>query len=221
MKAKDIIYLLAIGALAALLLRECARKPQTVEVVRVQTIDLDSLKRTIPPDVVIVPGPERQVLRYVTVTITSKEQADSLMREYDAIAKQFGDLQTELQWRWMSGDGEPPFEIQEPEHAYADSVKTDEYFHRWAITAKGPITSYSFGIIPFCETQEPCPDPKKPARHRIGAYFGGQTSASITRPVYALKYSRGWASVQGGYIPSGGGQPEAGQILVGLEIPIR
>ena len=78
MKAKDIFFLLIIGALAAMLLRECARKQQTVERVVVQTIDLDSLKATIEPLKIEVPGPERQVLRYVTLSIVDQRAADSI-----------------------------------------------------------------------------------------------------------------------------------------------
>jgi hypothetical protein len=111
--------------------------------------------------------------------------------------------------------------VETPEHAFSDSIKTADYFHRWDIRAQGPITSYSYGVIPFCDPIPEQPEAKKPARHRVGAYFGGQTSQGVTRPVYALKYGRGWASVQGGYIPGGGGQKEAGQSLIGVEIPIQ
>jgi hypothetical protein len=221
MKAKDIIYLLAIGALAALLLRECARKPQTVERIVVQTIDLDSLKRTLPPDTVIVPGPARQVVRYVTVTVTSQAQADSLAKEYAALAQQFSDMQTELQWAWMQGEGQFPFEVEEPEHVYADSITTGQYFHRWDIRAQGPIKSYSYGIIPICPTS-PTVKAATPKYHRAGLYVGGQTlPGGGLRPAYGLKY--GWAglNVHGTYLPGTGAEPRAFQLLTGFEIPFK
>ena len=221
MKAKDVAYLVVIGVLLGLLASECTkRKP--IERIVVQEVNLDSLKATLPPDTVIVPGPARQVVRYVTVTVTSQAQADSLAREYAALAQQFSDMQTQTQWGWLQGEGQFPFEVEEPEHVYSDSITTADYFHRWDIRAQGSIKSYSYAVIPICPTlSSPPAKAKKPARHRIGAYWGGQTSASVTRSVYAVKYSRGWASVQGGYLPAHNGQPDAAQLLIGLEIPIR
>jgi hypothetical protein len=220
MKAKDIFFLLVIGALAAMLLRECARKQQTVERIVVQAIDLDSLKATIEPIKIEVPGPERQVLRYVTLSIPDQRAADSIAARYAELANRYSQLEAELQAAWASGDGEA-IDWHTQQHAYIDSITTPQFFHRWEIVAEGPILSYTPQIIPFCPSA-PQVKATTPKYHRAGLYVGGQTlPGGGLRPAYGLKY--GWAglNVHGTYLPGTGAEPRAFQLLTGFEIPFR
>lgn len=222
MKAKDWIYVAAAIAafvLGALLFRGC-QKPEvkTVEVVKYLPVNLDSLKATIEPVKVEVPGPERQVLRYVTVTVTNQEQADSLAKAYAELANRYSQLEAELQWGWFQGEG-APFDISPPRYMYTDSVTTADYFHRWEIVAEGPVVSYTPQIVPFC----PPPPTLKPAKmHRAGGFVGAQTTTGgVFRPAFGAKYSWGGLSVHGAYLPRTGTDQPAFQLLTGFEIPFR
>lgn len=223
MKIKDWVYIIAAVAafvLGALLFRGCKpAKIETVTVIKYQPIDIDSLKATIEPVIVEVPGPARQVVRYVPVTITDQAQADSLMGVYAELAKKYAALQDELGWAWDSGDG-APIEWGQDETVYADSVTTKDYFHRWEIRAAGPITGYKFGVLPFCpELPAPVAEVKK--LHRAGLFVGAQTMPGGLRPIVGASYGFGVIRLQAGFLPSAYGEKAQGQLITGIEIPFR
>lgn len=221
MKAKDWIYVAAVVAafvLGALLFRGCP-KPETVEVVKWRAINLDSLKATIEPLKIEVPGPERQVLRYVTVSIPDQRAADSLAARYAELANRYGQLEEELRAAWNQGQG-GIIEWQTSQHTYKDSVTTPQYFHRWEIVAEGPILSYMPQIIPF---YQPAPASKPPKLHRVGAFFGGQTASGALRPLCSGEYSYNWISVNAGYLPPVNrlSLPGEFQVGVGLNVGLK
>jgi hypothetical protein len=222
MKAKDWIYIIAAVAafvLGALLFRGCQKPAQTVEVVKWRTVNLDSLKATMPRDTVIIPGPARQVVRYVPVTITDQAQADSLMQVYAELAKRYAVLQDELGWVWDAGDGNP-IEWGQDETVYADSVTTKDYFHRWEIRATGSITGYKFGVLPFCpELVAPPAEVKK--LHRAGLFAGGQTMPGGLRPILGASYGFGVIRLQAGFLPAAYGEKAQCMVLTGVEIPFK
>ena len=221
MKTKDWVYIIAAVAafvLGALLFRGC-KQPATVEVVKYLPVNLDSLKATIEPVIVEVPGPERQVVRYVPVTITSQEQSDSIRKVYDDLAKRYASLQDELSWAWDAGEGQP-IEWGQDETVYADSVTTPDYFHRWEIRAAGPITGYKFGVLPFCP--EPVAPPAEVKKlHRAGLFAGAQTIPGGLRPIVGASYGFGVLKVQAGFLPSIAGEKAQGQLITGVEIPFK
>lgn len=223
MKTKDWVYIIAAVAafiLGALLFRGCKPpKVETVTVVKYRPVNLDSLKATMPPDTVFIPGPARQVVRYVPVTITDAAQADSLMQVYAELAKKYAALQDELGWAWDAGDG-APIEWGQDETVYADSVTTKDYFHRWEIRAAGPITGYKFGVLPFCP-EPPAPAAKAPKLHRAGLFAGGQTMPGGLRPIVGASYGFGAIRLQAGFLPSAYGEKAQGQLITGIEIPFR
>lgn len=220
MKTKDWVYIIAAVAafvLGALLFRGCKR-PATVEVVKYLPVNLDSLKATIEPLKVEVPGPERQVVRYVTVPIPDQSTADSLAAKYAELARKYAQMEAELQAAWNSGFGDV-IEWGVEEHVYADSVTTPQYFHRWEIVAEGPIVSYTPQIIPFCP---PPPAAKAPKMQRIGIMVGAQANAGgLFRPVFGVKYGWGGLSISGAYLPRTGTEQGAVQLMTGVEIPFR
>ena len=219
MKILNYILAAVVVALAVLLLRTGCQAPQVVEVVKWHTVNLDSLKATMRPDTVFVPGPERQVLRYVTVTIETQAQADSIAKAYAELANKYQSLETELQWAWMSGEG-LPIDWEKEGYEYADSVTTDTYFHRWKISASGPVTAYEFGVQPICI---PCPEVAPPAKklHRVGLFAGGQTAPAGLRPVVGAGYGYGPIRLQAGVLPAAQGMRTEGQILLGLEMGLK
>jgi hypothetical protein len=216
MKTKDWAWLAGILLLAVLLLRaEFCNPPKTVEVVKWKMIDLDSLKVTMPRDTVFIPGPERQVLRYVTVTVTSQAQADSLAKAYAELANRYQQLETELQWGWLQGEGYP-FEFSKPAYTYADSVTTPDYFHRWAISAEGPITAYEYGVLPICPPVPPVPVSQAQKAHRIGAWMGMQAGATVS-PVFGISYRNKYFFTTAGYVTG----PKAVQVGLGIDIGVK
>lgn len=222
MKTKDWVYIIAAVAafiLGALLFRGCRpAKVETVTVVKIRPVNLDSLKATMPPDTVFIPGPARQVVRYVPVTITDQAQADSLMQVYAELAKKYADLQDELGWAWDAGDG-APIEWGQDETVYADSVTTKGYFHRWEIRAQGPIMGYKFGVVPFCPIPYTAPEVKK--LHRAGLFAGAQTMPGGLRPILGASYGFGVIRLQAGFLPAAYGEKAQGQVITGVEIPFR
>lgn len=222
MKVKDWLYISGIALLAILLLRaEFCSKPKTVEVVKVVPVDLDSLKRAKPPDTVFLPGPERQVLRYVTVPIPDQRTADSLADRFAELANRYALLQAKLQSTWDQGSGDT-LQLDVERHTYIDSMTTTDYFHRWEIIAEGPIVSYMPQVVPFCPgIYVPASKPVK--QHRVGIFFGGQTAQGALRPVYSGKYSYNWMSIQAAYLPGANhlSLPGEFQLSAGIEIPIR
>lgn len=222
MNTKDWIYLAAAVAafvLGALLFRGCKPpKVETVTVIKYQPVNIDSLKATIEPVIVEVPGPTRQVLRYVPVTITDAAQADSLMRVYAELAKKYAALQEELGWAWDAGDG-APIEWGVDETVYADSITTSDYFHRWEIRAQGLITGYKFGVIPFCPVPYTAPEVKK--LHRAGLFVGAQTMPGGLRPIVGASYGFGVIRLQAGFLPAAYGEKAQGQLITGIEIPVK
>lgn len=225
MKAKDLLYFIvsysAVILLTVLLVKQCGKPPkvETVTVMKYQPINLDSLKATIEPVIVEVPGPARQVVRYVPVTITDAAQADSLMQVYAELAKKYAALQDELGWAWDAGDG-APIEWGQDETVYSDSITTQDYFHRWTIRAQGPITGYEFGIKAF---GQPIPfvEPVQPKLHRAGLFAGAQTMPGGLRPIVGASYGFGVLKVQAGFLPSIAGEKAQGMVLTGIEIPFR
>lgn len=224
MKAKGLLYFIvsysAVILLTVLLVKQCGKPPkvETVTVVKYQPIDIDSLKATIEPVIVEVPGPARQVVRYVPVTITDQAQADSMMQVYAELAKRYAALQDELGWAWDAGDGNP-IEWGTDEQVYADSVTTKDYFHRWEIRAQGPITAYSFGIVPFCPIPYTVPEVKK--LHRAGLFVGAQMMPGGLRPIVGASYGFGILRLQAGFLPAAYGEKAQGQVITGVEIPFR
>jgi hypothetical protein len=217
MKTKDWIYVAAAIAafvLGALLFRGCQKPAQTIEVVKWRTVNLDSLKKTLPPDTVFLPGPAKQVLRYVTVTVTNQGQADSLAKAYAELANRYEQLETELTWGWLQGEGEP-VEISTPSYTYTDSITTPDYFHRWEIVAEGPVVSYSPQIVPFCPIQVVVP-PRAVKMHRVGAWMGMQTGAQLS-PMVGISYRNRYFFTTAGYLP----MTKAFQAGVGLDIGVR
>jgi len=223
MKIKDWLYVAAAVAafvLGALLFRGCQKPKTSSPEIRWRVLDLDSLKAAwgYHPDTVFLPGPAKQVLRYVTVTVTNQEQADSLAARYVELANKYSQLEAELQAAWSQGQGDL-IEWGVEQHTYKDSVTTPQYFHRWEIVADGPILSYSPLVIPFC----PPPQPEKaPKLQRVGFFVGAQSDFSGSfRPAFGAKY--GWAglSLHGAYLPKTGTDKAAIQLLTGFEIPFR
>jgi hypothetical protein len=224
MKIKDWLYVAAAVAafvLGALLFRGCQKPKTSSPEIRWRVLDLDSLKAAwgYLPDTVFLPGPERQVVRYVTVPIPDQSTADSIASRYAELAKKYTQMEAELQAAWKDGQGDA-IEWKAEEHTYVDSITTANYFHRWEIVAEGPILSYMPQIIPFCP---PAPTTKAPKLHRIGVFFGGQTASGALRPVYSGKYSYNWISVHAGYLPPVNrlSLPGEFQVSAGVEIPIR
>lgn len=218
MKAKDWLYIAGLTLLAVLLLRaEFCTKPKTVEVTRWQVPNMDSLKALIEPETIRVPV-EKVVTKYVTLTITDQASADSLAQVYADLAKRYADLQTELQWAWLQGEGEG-IEWEAQEQVYADSVTTPDYFHKWEIRAEGPINSYAYSVIPLCPAVY-VPEVKN-KMHRIGLLAGGQTMPDGLRPIFGATYGYGPIRLHGGYLPTAQGQKAQGQVLLGIEIPVR
>lgn len=219
MKALNYVLAAVVVALALLLLRTGCKAPEVVEVVKWHTVNLDSLKATIEPVIVNVPGPERQVVRYVTVKVETQAQADSLAQAYAELANKYANLETELQWAWMQGEGDA-IDWEKEGYEYTDSVTTPTYFHRWKISASGPVTAYEFGVQPICI---PCPDVAPPAKklHRAGLFAGGQTTPAGLRPVVGAGYGYGPIRLQAGVLPAAQGARTEGQVLLGLEIPLR
>lgn len=213
MKAKDWLYIAGISLLAVLLLRaEFCTKPKVVEVVRWRTINLDSLKAQIEPVKIEVPGPERQVLRYVTVTVVDQQSVDSLAARYAELANKYSQLKAELEATWDDGQGQA-IEWATEQHSYTDSVTTPEFFHRWEIVAEGPIVSYSPTIIPFC----PIPDaPKAIKQHRVGAWLGVQTGPQFS-PIVGISYRNRYFFTTAGYLPNA----KAAQVGIGIDIGVR
>jgi hypothetical protein len=214
MKTKDWIYIIAAVAafiLGALLFRGC-QKPEVRTVVKYMPVNLDSLKGAYPPDTVFLPGPERQVLRYVTVTVTSQEQADSLASAYAELANRYSQLEAELQAAWSQGQGDL-IEWGVEQHTYIDSITTPQYFHRWEIVAEGPIVSYVPQIIPFCP---PAPAAKAAKAHRVGAWMGMQTGKAIV-PIFGISYRNKYFFTTAGYLPG----PKAFQAGVGIDIGVK
>lgn len=221
MKVKDWIYVaaaVAAFALGALLFRGCKPKASAPEI-QWRVLDLDSLKEAwgYHPDTVFLPGPERQVLRYVTVPIPDQTTADSIAARYAELAKKYAQMEAELQAAWNSGFGDV-IEWGVEEHVYTDSMMTPQYFHRWEIVAEGPIVSYTPQIIPFCPV--PYTVPPKAKLHRVGAYFGGQTAQGIIRPLYSGKYGYRFLNIHAGYLPRVNrlSLPGEFQVSAGIEI---
>lgn len=202
MKGKDWLYIAGIALLAVLLLRAefCSKPKASAPEIQWRVLDLDSLKAAwgYHPDTVFLPGPERQVLRYVTVPIPDQTTADSIADRYAELAKKYAQMESELQAAWSQGQGDV-IEWGVEEHVYTDSVTTPQYFHRWEIVAEGPIVSYTPQIIPFCPV--PYTVPPKAKLHRVGAYFGGQTAQGIIRPIYSGKYGYRFLNIHAGYLP--------------------
>jgi hypothetical protein len=216
MKAKDWVYIIsaiAAFALGALLFRGC-EKPEVQTVVKYLPANLDSLKAANPPDTVFLPGPTKQVLRYVTVTVTNQEQADSLARAYAELANRYSQLEAEVQWGWFQGEGNP-FNISPPQYTYADSVTTADYFHKWEIVAEGSVVSYTPQIIPFCPIPVVIP-PKAAKTHRVGAWLGVQTGPQLS-PVVGISYRNKYFFTTAGYLPT----LKAFQVGVGLDIGVK
>lgn len=221
MKGKDWLYIAGIALLAVLLLRAefCSKPKASALEIQWRVLDLDSLKEAwgYSPDTVFLPGPERQVLRYVTVPIPDQTTADSIAARYAELAKKYAQMESELQAAWSQGQGNV-VEWEVEEHVYTDSVTTPQYFHRWEIVAEGPIISYTPQIIPFCP---PAPTAKAPKLHRAGLFAGGQTMPGGLRPILGASYGFGVLKVQAGFLPAAYGEKAQGQITTGVEIQFR
>jgi hypothetical protein len=217
MKTKDWIYVAAAVAafvLGALLFRGCQKPKTSSPEIRWRVLDLDSLKAAwgYSPDTVFLPGPERQVVRYVTVSIPDQRAADSLAARYAELANRYSQLEAELQAAWSQGQGDL-IEWGVEQHTYIDSITTPQYFHRWEIVAEGPIVSYVPQIIPFCP---PAPAPKAAKMHRIGAWMGVQTGPTVS-PVVGLSYRNRYFFTTAGYLPT----VKAFQAGVGIDVGVK
>lgn len=218
MKTLNYVLAATIAVLAFLLLRTGCSEPKTVEVVKWRTVNLDSLKATMPPDTVLIPA--KQVVKYVPIKVSTNDPRviDSLVAAYREMELHYNGLANNLitGWNWDTDE----VILDTRQHVYEDSVTTPGYFHRWLIEAEGPITSYTYGVQPICI---PCPEVVPPTKkpHRFGVYVGGQTIPTGMRSVFALKYGYGPLNIQAGYLPAYSGQQRAGQVLVGVEIPLK
>ena len=218
MKASHYILSGVIALLAILLLRTGCQAPQVVEVVKWVTIDLDSLKATMPPDTVVIPG--KQIVKYVPIKVSTSDPRviDSMVNAYREMEAHYNSMANNLitGWDWQTDE----VTINTKAHIYEDSVSTPTYFHRWLIEAEGPITSYRFGVQPICI---PCPEVAPPAKklHRVGLFAGGQTMPGGLRPVVGAGYGYGPIRLQAGVLPAAQGARTEGQILLGLEIGLK
>ena len=191
------IAAVAAFALGALLFKGCGAKVET----QYLPINLDSLKATIKPDTVTLPG--NQVTRIVRVPVLLSDTGtiDSLLAHfgeqrdyYEALIEK---LNTAEDWGWDFGSVELPMQTT----IFADSVETSRYFHKWRIEAEGPIKSYTYGILPICPQVQPI-TVKTPKQHRVGPIIGGQFGGGQILPVYGVQYQYRFLTTKAAYIPA-------------------
>lgn len=221
-----IVVAVLAAVLGALFVKQCA-SPKCPPI---PEINLDSLKATLEKPPVILPGEKEQVIRWLpkVIDLTDTAAVDSLLRVLEEQEAYFAGLRDQLEdgirkKEEQLADAEDEIkrlELLIKVNEYQDSVRTDSYFHKWAITAEGPIRSYSYSIIPFC------PQPlavKTPAAHRIGLGAGGQAEAGAIRPLYAFKYQYKWLWASTGYLPGSDKlqTKDAVQIVGGFTIGIK
>jgi len=225
--AKIRVFWLIVAAipaflLGALLFRGC--KPQPVTIYKEVPVNLDSLKRTIPPDTVFMPG--NQIVRIVRVPFLMSDTTtiDSLIRTFQGQVSYYEELIRQLRgddrdfgWNWSES-----VVLETKENFYSDSVSTATYFHRWNITAEGPIRNYTYQVIPLCPMVS-IPDIRKPLRHRVGLFAGLQTTEGSLRQIYGGMYRYKFVQVQVGYLPAVSKLSLSGavQVSVGVDIGIK
>lgn len=200
-----IVVAIAAGSLGALAFKGCG-KIKTVT--WCPPIDMDSLKATLPPDTILIPGPGKQVVKWQTKYVNLKDTAavDSLRRAAKEQMEYYAGLFTRLDDAVKSRDTaltNAKARVEELElllrtNEYSDSVKTDTYEHHWRIVADGPIRSYTYGIVPIFPPQTTIPKAKY---NRVAVFAGGQAEAGAIRPIYELEYSRKWLGCKAGYLP--------------------
>lgn len=192
------------------------------EVVRVDTLEVR--------DTMIVPGPGGQYVKEVPVAVVLADTAlvDSLVRVFEEQRQYFADLvdrledakrEKEEELKATRGELER-VELLVKRNVFEDSVRTENYRHRWKIEAEGPILSYQWEMEPFCPVVAPG---VKERRHRVGAGVGLQTAGGAWRQVYYGAYGYKWAQVQAAYVAGvrAAGVPWEVQVTAGLNIPLK
>jgi len=223
--AKIRVFWLIVAALpafllGALLFRGCGKTSPEV-VTRYLPVNLDSLKRTIPPDT--IPAPGEQIIRIVRVPVILSDTAtvDSLVRSFQSQVSYYKELIAQLRgddkdfgWNWSES-----VVLQTKENFYADSVSTATYFHKWNITAEGPIRNYTYQVIPLC----PVPAIITPKYHRIGLFAGLQTAQGSLRQIYGAMYRYKFLQVQAGYMPAITklNLSDAFQVSAGIDVGVK
>lgn len=198
-----VVVALAAGALGAFLFRGCGK---TKTVTWCPPVDMDSLRATIPPDTILVPG--SQVVKFIPEKVNLKDTAaiDSLLRQFQEMQGYYAGLTDQLKnaiGRKDSAVANAQRRVEELEllirtNEYSDSVATDTYTHHWRIIAEGPIRSYTYGIVPIFPPQPTIP---KTRLNRVAVYIGGHVDDGAIRPLYELEYSRRWLQGKAGYLP--------------------
>lgn len=222
--AKIRLFWLLVAAIPAfvlglLLFRGCGKtSPQVVT--QYLPVNLDSLKATIPPDTITLPP--HQITRIIRVPVPLGDSAtvDSLVRVFQGQIDYYRELVAQLRgddkdfgWNW-----DETVVLNTKESFYSDSITTEKYFHRWNITAEGPVKSYTYQIIPLCPMVS-IPPAKK---HHILLSLGGQFSEGLIRPVYSAGYGYKWMRFQAGYLPPNRtGSKSAFQVSAGVDIPLK
>ena len=205
-------------ALGGLLFRGCGKTSPDV-VTRYLSVNLDSLKATIPPDTIKLPGNQITRIVRVPVLLSDTMTVDSLTKAfrrqisyYEELIRQLRGDDRNFGWDWSES-----IVLQTKENFYADSVSTPTYFHKWNITAEGPIKGYTYQVIPFC----PVPAILTPKKHHLLLGLGGLVQDGLIRPIYSAGYGYKFLRIQGGYIPKTATEKGAFQIQAGLDVPIK
>ena len=88
-----VVVALAAGALGAFLFRGCGK---TKTVTWCPPVDMDSLRATIPPDTILVPG--SQVVKFIPEKVNLKDTAaiDSLLRQFQEMQGYYAGLTDQL-----------------------------------------------------------------------------------------------------------------------------
>lgn len=204
MKTKLAAYWIPIAAVAAFLLgallfKGCGAKKE--QVTQYLPVNIDSIKATIKPDTIKLPG--NQVTRIVRVPVLLSDTAtiDSLLAQFEGQRDYYEGLIEKLNtpnnWGWDFGSVELPMQTT----IYADSIETPRYFHKWRIEAEGPIKSYTYGILPICPQPKPIAV-KMPKQHRVGPIIGGQFGGGQILPIYGVQYQYRFLTAEAAYIPA-------------------
>ena len=212
----------ALGLFSVLAFRSCGKPAATCP-----PVNIDSIIAALPPDTILVPGPDNQVIKWFpsVIDLTDTAAVDSLLTALLDQKGYYTGLVDRLQQaigRKDSAlvDAQAKLELIMRTNVYEDSTRTDTYFHRWRIEAEGPIRAYTFGITPIFPPQVTCP-PLRP--HHIGFMFGGQAEGGTIRPVYSARYGYKFLTGQFGYLPSSQklGTKTALQLSAGIEISFK